>query len=276
MSIVSSLYEHSQARSGNGSASRLIALRHAIRGIEGRHVEADAAASLLPLGIAGIDQALGGGLARAALHEIAAAGEAEIAAASAFALAIAVRGAQARAVLWIAEDMALAESGAPYGPGLDEIGLAPEQVVTVAVARARDVLWAMEEALRCRGVGAVVGELRTHNIDAVAGRRLALATTQQRTCALLLRAKPDPRPLAAATRWIVSAARAPSSPAFERGPQGAGPPAIGLELVRNRHGRTGSWILEWNRDEQRFDLAPAHPEPVAPAAADRPHRPAVA
>ena len=47
---------------------------------------------VLPLGIAAIDAALGGGLARGALHEIAAASEAHLAAATGFALGLAARG----------------------------------------------------------------------------------------------------------------------------------------------------------------------------------------
>ena len=43
----------------------------------------------LPFGIAAVDAALGGGLARGALHEIAAASEAHLAAATGFALALA-------------------------------------------------------------------------------------------------------------------------------------------------------------------------------------------
>ena len=43
---------------------------------------------VLPLGIAAIDAALGGGLARGALHEIAAASEAHLAAAAGFALGL--------------------------------------------------------------------------------------------------------------------------------------------------------------------------------------------
>ena len=137
-----------------------------------------------------------------ALHEIAAAREAEIAAATGFALGLAAR-APAR-VLWIAEDLSLAESGAPYGPGLDQAGLAPERLITVAAARGRDVLWAMEEALRCRAVGLVIGELRARDIDRVATRRLALAAAAGNTLGLLLRAAPDDAPSAAATRWIVA------------------------------------------------------------------------
>lgn len=253
-------------------SATLRALRHAIRGIEGRHVEVDAAAALLSWEIPALDRALGGGLGRADLHEIASASEAEAAAATAFALDIARRSAPGRTVLWAAEDMALAESGCPYGPGLDGIGLAPERIITVATARAREVPWVMEEALRCRGIGAVIGELRPGGIDPVTGRRLALAAHRHGTPALLLRAEPDARPLAAATRWIVSAARSANGDA----PRGVGPPALTARLVRNRHGPTGSWVLEWNRVEQRFDLAAAHPQPVAETAGDRPHRPAVA
>ena len=87
-----------------------------------------------PLRIPAIDAVLGGGFIRGALHEIAAAGEAHLAAATGFALGVARRSAPSPRLLWITEDMALAESGAPYGPGLDAFGLAPERLLTVAAA----------------------------------------------------------------------------------------------------------------------------------------------
>ena len=133
------------------------------------------AARPLALGIPAIDGVLGGGLSCGALHEIAAARETETAAATGFALALAAlktspsrRGARAlpdlsaigpddgcgrnddgavsarvpgRYLLWIVEDLALVENGAPYGPGLDAAGIAPERLITVAaVARARRVV----------------------------------------------------------------------------------------------------------------------------------------
>src|SRR6266436_5361980 len=138
---------------------------------------------LLALGNPAIDGALGGGLGCGALHEIAAAHEADVAAASGFALALAARRVStapsgnsgdarktarvASNVLWIAEDLLLAENGALYGPGLEAIGIAPERLITVAAVRGRDVLWAMEEALRCRAVGMVIGEMRPRGIDQV-------------------------------------------------------------------------------------------------------------
>ena len=217
----------------------------------------DGAPGCLPLGIAAIDAALGGGLARGALHEVAAVSEAHLAAATGFAIGLV----SSRRLLWIAEDMALAESGAPHGPGLDAFGLFPEQLLTVAAARPHDLLWAMEEALRCRAVAAVIGEWRHGAIDMVAMRRLSLATAERGALALLLRAAPADDASTAATRWIVGAA-----PSF--GNENA---RFVAHLVRNRRGPTGSWILEWSDSDERFLLAtPA--QPVAAPALDRPHR----
>jgi protein ImuA len=255
------------ARSGSRGVVR--ALRQTIRSIETGAGRGPPAA--IPLGVAPIDDALGGGLAHAALHEIAAARASAIAAASGFALALASRAGDARAVLWIAEDMGLIENGAPHGPGLDDLDLAPERLVKIAAAKSRDVLWAMEEALRCRAVGAVVGEIRStdRGIDLLASRRLSLAASRSEACAFLLRTAPGTEASAAATRWVIAAA--PSASAT-----GPGPPRLSVHLTRNRRGPVGSWQLEWNRVEQRFDLASSLSQPVADAAGDRPHRAAAA
>ena len=207
-----------------------------------------------------------GGLARAALHEIAAARESAMAAATGFALALASRIGNVRAVLWIAEDFGLSENGAPYGPGLDDLDLAPERLVTVAAAKSRDVLWAMEEALRCRAVGAVVGEVRTDRLDLHASRRLSLAAGRRGAFAFLLRTAPGAEASAAVTRWVVDAAPSSVNAA------GPGPPRLSVHLTRNRRGPVGSWVVEWNHVEQRFGLAASLPQPVADAAGNRPHR----
>jgi protein ImuA len=163
-----------------------------------------------PLGVVEIDQVLGGGFVRGALHELAAVGEAHLAAATGMALRLAGCATQ-QTVLWVAEDMSLIESGAPYGPGVDDLGLRPEQLLTVAGARADDVLWVMEEALHCRAVGAVIGEVRnaSREIDLVATRRLSLAAATHGALALLLRSAPGHEASAAATRWVVGASPSP-------------------------------------------------------------------
>jgi protein ImuA len=264
---------------------------------------------LLPLGVEAIDGALGGGLARGALHEIAACGEAHVASAAGFVLGLAalpspspglrnavipgreqsertrnpetasefatgfrVRGLTAaprnnaeRAgrgeLVWVAEDMTQTESGAPYGPALETFGLRPERLVTVQAARTRDLLWALEEALRCRAVATVIGEMRDGEIGSVAVRRLSLAAAESGALALLLRAAPPTDASTAATRWIVGASPSP----------GGNGVAYAVSLTRNRRGPTGSWILQWSDIDERFLLA-THAQPVAAPLLDRPHR----
>ena len=273
--------------SGGETAARIDRLRRKLWTLEtGRAGEG---AAPLPLGIPIIDGALGGGLNCGALHEIAATGEAATAAATGFALALAARPVSLRGaarndesalsdpapfgnLVWITEELSLAENGTLYGPGLDGVGIAPERLITVAAASGRDALWAMEEALRCRGVGVVIGEVRPRGIDQVATRRLALAAAAGGTLGLLLRNAPDDAPSAAATRWIIGAAPSvPSSESDDERWHGVGPPRLTAHLVRNRRGYLGAWILEWNSVEQRFELA-TRPEPVAGTAFDRPHR----
>ena len=236
-------------------------LRNSLRALE-KPAALDGEPGCLPLGIAGIDAALGGGLARGALHEIAAVSEAHLAAATGFALGLTAR--KRARLCWIAEDMALAESGTLYGGGLDAFALSPERLLTVAAARPRDLLWAMEEALRCRAMGAVIGEWRHGAIDAVAVRRLSLAAAESGALAFVLRAAPTDDASTAATRWIVGGA--PSAATAH----GLGPPRFAAHIIRNRRGPLGAWILEWSDSDDRFLLAPA--QPVALPAIDRPHR----
>lgn len=245
----------------------------------------EAPSGVLPFGIPALDDVLGGGLARGALHEISASGEAHLAAATGFALGMAAHssplswgevarrspkgeGERKKALIWIAEDMALIESGAPYGPGLDPFGLAPERLLSVAVSHRRDLMWAMEEALRCRAIGAVIGEVRGGALDTIGVRRLSLAAMQSGALALLLRARPQDDASTAATRWIVGAA--PASPAYRHGFE-FGAPRFAATLVRNRRGPTGSWILEWRDTDERFVLA-THAQPVAAAPRHRPRQ----
>jgi protein ImuA len=228
----------------------------------------------LPFGIAAIDTMLGGGLMRGALHEIAAPAETHLAAATGFALGLTALTSSSR-LLWIAEEMARAESGAPHGAGLDAFGLAPERLVAVNVTHRRDLLWGMEEALRCRAVGVVIGEMRAGKIDEIAVRRLSLAAGESGALALLLRAAPPTDSSTAATRWIVGSASSFVIP----GREPTGPsrndeeirPRFAAHLVRNRRGPVGSWILEWSDSDERFILA-THAQPVAAPALDRPHR----
>ena len=222
--------------------------------------------AMLPFGVPAIDEVLGGGLARGALHEIAALSEAHLPAATGFALGLAALAGGTRHAVWIAEDMALAESGAPHGAGLDAFSLCPQRLLTVAVAHRQDLMWTMEEALRCRAVGAVIGEMRHGALDSVAVRRLSLAAGDSGALAFLLRAQPAHDASTAVTRWVVG-----TSPSATPQRHDMGAPRFAAHLTRNRRGPAASWILEWRPTDERFVLA-AHAEPVAAPLRHRSHQ----
>ncbi len=239
-------------------AARLAALRRAIHALEG----GPAASEPLAFGDPLIDRPLGGGLARGALHEIAA--TSPLAAAPlGFALALVARA--SGPLVLVLHEPAAAEDGAPYGPGLDAFGVTPERLLLVRVRRAEQVLWAMEEALRLAALAAVIGEIRgnARAIDLVATRRLALAACKSHVPAFLLRAGARPGAIAAATRWAIGPA--PSADAL-----GPGPPRLEARLLRNRSGALGAWILEWSPHAYRFRAVATLSQPVAAAASDRP------
>ncbi|MEI9927453.1 MAG: protein ImuA [Sphingomonas sp.] len=130
-----------------------------------------------------------------------------------------------------------------FAPGLAQVGLDPKRLLYAEAADDAELLALMEEGLRHRGLGAVIGEAR--RADMAATRRLQLAAEGGRTIALLLRrhkrngADPLGMPSAAITRWQVGAAPSTRLPV-----EGVGRPRWKLRLARQRGGEAGEWIVE--------------------------------
>ncbi len=215
-----------------------------------RRVGADARpAARTALGVAAIDDALGGGLKLGALHEVYAAAGHE-AAATGFTLSLALRAAAGRPILWVRQDMLEVETGRIHAPGLVEMGLLPSRVVLVRGHDADDVLRAGEDAARCAGLGAVLIApwAAPARLDLTASRRLVLAAAASGVTVLMLRCAAEPMPSAAETRWRVTAA-----PSQRLDADAPGMPAFDVTLLRQRGGAAGqSWLVEWNRDRLSF------------------------
>jgi protein ImuA len=245
-------------------AAALDTLRQAIRTDHGFTEEVS-----LPIGVSAIDHALGGGLARGSLHEIAPAAPIHFASAYGFALSLAARATKAsRTTLLIQPDFAAAEGGELYGAGLDLFGLSCARLLILRVCRARDALFAMEEALKCHAVAAVIAEMieDAPAADLTATRRLSLAARESGGFPLLLRHRVSDIPSAAATRWTIAATSGPRD-AFG----GIGRTAFLLSLTKNRRGQCGRWTLTWNHHDGSLASA-ADPVGLAATAADRPDR----
>jgi protein ImuA len=253
--------------------STLASLRGSIARIES-DVAAATAADRVTLGHGLADAALGGGLVLGAVHEIFAEGR-QSAAATGFVAGLVRRVSARRPLLWVRQDFAEMEAGALSMNGFSEIGLDPRLVVSVRAPDVESALRATADALACDALGAVVMEIwgETRQFDLVASRKLTLAARMSGVTGLLLRPAAVPSPSTAETRWIVRAAHSPPDTAWpDKGWQAWGAPVLDTQLVRNRHGPTGQWIMEWKCDECLFREATAHPQPVVAAASDRPHQ----
>ena len=233
------------------------------------------AAGRIGLGVPALDEALNGGLSRAALHEVYAAEVADLAAATGFGGGGARgaggggedggarysaegggsreetrNGSNERSILWARQDFVDAEAGRLHAPGLNEFGLDPSRLLLVRARDGEGVLRAGAEAARCAALGAVLiepwGEPRP--FDLTASRRLALAAEASGVPVLLLRVAATEAPSAARTRWQV---RALASRALEANAPGA--PAFALRLLRQRGGAAErEWRVEWDRDRHCF------------------------
>src|SRR6266403_5360129 len=221
------------------------------------------------LGHSDADATLQGGLAIGAVHEVFAEGR-QSAAASGFIAGLAGRVTARRPLVWVRQDFTEIESGALSTSGVVELGLNPRLLVTVRATDVDSALRTAADALACDTLGAVVLEVwgEARQLDLVASRKLTLAAQASGVTALLLRVAAEPAPSTAETRWIVRAAHSP--PASPLSAWGA--PVFDVELVRNRHGPVGRWIMEWKCDECLFSEPAAYPQPVAAAPAHRPHQ----
>jgi protein ImuA len=212
-------------------------------------------AGLFALGAAGPDGWLGGGLARAGLHEIHAGWSADGPAAVGFGLALARRAALGRPVLWVRQDALDHESGRLNGRGLAEFGLDPAALSLVRGRDAEAVLRAGVEAARCKSLGAALVEIygAPRALDLTATLRLARAAELSGVTIFLLRirlgeAQTGPPPSAAVSRW-----RARALPSRALAANAPGAPCFSVTLLRHRGGvAERSWRLEWQRDQALF------------------------
>ena len=217
------------------------ALRRAIQGIE----EAGSPGRpRLPLGVPEIDRALpGGGLRTGCIHEVT--GDE---AATGFCAALLARagggGGRGGSLLWLARGDDL------YAPGLVRYGIGAGGMVVVSGLHSQaDMLWAMEEALRCRAVRGVVAE--TGGIGLTAGRRLMLAAEGTGVVGLMLAREGGAERGGvgvAASRWRITAV-----------PGAGSEPGWRVELLHCRGGRPAEWITVWGNDG--WFAPPSFPNP---------------
>jgi protein ImuA len=138
------------------------------------------------------------------------------------------------AAVWIGKSPIL------FPPALKSFGISPDQVIFVDLKKEKDILWAMEEALKCASLSAVIGEIP--ELSFTHSRRFQLAVEQSKTTGFILRNNPRTlTPNSCIARWKIK----PLPSQTEDGLPGIGHPVWQVDLQKIRNGRPQSWIVEW-------------------------------
>jgi protein ImuA len=142
--------------------------------------------------------------------------------------------------LWVQDKAALRLTGRPYRPGLPQ-GLR-HRLIHVATQSPEDALFALEEALRCRDLAFVIGEISGNPkaLSLTASRRLSLVAERHGVPLWLVRLGAVRDLSSARLRWQAHAA--PSAPP-RWNPRAPGAPAWHAELFRARGHPPGEWLL---------------------------------
>ncbi len=164
-------------------------------------------------------------------------------------------------ILWVQERMAALETGRPFGRAFARFGGDPEQLVLACSRNAADLLWAMEEGLRCSSLSAIIGEVYgdPRALDFTATKRLAMRAERQGVHVFLIRFQGSATLSAARQRWKIRSLPSVPHPFDDRAP---GAPRWHAELFRARDMRPGIWEASYDRAAHRLDLVPplCHPE----------------
>jgi len=128
-----------------------------------------------------------------------------------------------------------------FPPALKFFGVDPAKIVFINVKRQKEILWVMEEALKCEGLAAVVGEMA--EINFTESRRLQLAVEKSQVTGFIIRNKPrNINITACVSRWKVS----PVQSELKNNLPGVGFPRWDIELLKIRNGKPGSWKMEYS------------------------------
>lgn len=170
----------------------------------------------------------------AGVHEFICAGQEEATASGAFVASILSSSMNKGGVsVWVGSSRLV------FPSALQLLGVAADKIIFIDLKREKDVLWVVEEALKCNALTAVVGEIC--ELDFTASRRFQLVIENSGVGCFLLRRRPRNLATASLTRWQIQSL--PSN--VEDDLPGVGHPRWQVNLLKVRNGKPGNWEVEW-------------------------------
>ncbi|MFN4248559.1 MAG: ImuA family protein [Flavipsychrobacter sp.] len=153
--------------------------------------------------------------------------------------------------LWISTKRTL------FPPALKQYGINASRIIFIDLIKERDVLWVVEEALKCQSLSLVVGEISEISFND--SRRLQLAVEQSNVTALLHRNNPrSENTLASVARWKI----APLASSTGTDLPGVGYSRWRVELSKVRNGRPDIWDIEWSKKGFKYLSTETTPKKV--------------
>lgn len=126
-----------------------------------------------------------------------------------------------------------------FPPALFQYGIRPEQIIFVDPSLRKDILWAIEEGMKCNAIAAVIGELS--ELSFTESRRLQLTAEQSKVTGFIHRMNPrTENTVTCVTRWKIS-----QLPGEIAELPGVGFARWNVQLLKVRNGQPGSWQMEW-------------------------------
>ena len=140
------------------------------------------------------------------------------------------------AAIWISNNKII------FPPALKNFGITPDKIIFIYLKKEKEILWAMEEALKCEALAAVIADIP--NLNFTASRRLQLAVEKSNVTGFILRqTKNIISPTACVSRWKITSLPT----ALSNNMPGVGFPRWNVELIKIRNGKPGKWQVEWIR-----------------------------
>src|SRR5205085_2314452 len=139
--------------------------------------------------------------------------------------------------LWISSSRTL------FPPALKTFGIDPDRFIFIDLQKEKDVIWAMDEALKCGALTSVIGEVQ--KISFTESRRLQLAVEKSQVTGFILRNNVrNLNTIACVSRWKITPM--PSVPIAIGADDlpGIGFPKWRVELQRVRNGKPAVWDIQ--------------------------------
>lgn len=149
-------------------------------------------------------------------------------------------------LLWVAGGRKI------FPAGLKQFGLEPDSIVFINTTRPKEALWVIEEALKCKSLTAVIGEVRELSFSD--SRRLQLAVENSGVTGFIHRYCPrSENAVACTTRWKIT----PLPSINVNNLPGVGYISWDVQLLKVRNGRPNAWQVSW-QDNHFIELQEKH------------------